>query len=56
MFKYLGMNYLQINILFPIKIKFNTSMISPALGIYNEQVIIALETEPFPIIGSNYSR
>ena len=33
-----------------IKIKFNTSMISPALGIYNEQVIIALETEPFQLL------
>ena len=33
-----------------IKIKFNTSMISPALGIYNEQIIIALETESI----SNY--
>ena len=33
-----------------IKIKFNTSMISPALGIYNEQIIIALETEPFELL------
>ena len=33
-----------------IKVKFNASMISPALEIYNDQVIISLETDPFQLL------
>ena len=33
-----------------IKVRFNASMISPALEIYNDQVIISLETDPFQLL------
>ena len=33
-----------------IKIRFNTSMVSPALGIYNEETIISIETDPFQLL------
>ena len=33
-----------------IKVRFNTSMVSPAIGIYNEETIIAIETDPFEIL------
>ena len=32
-----------------LKVKFTSSMLSPALGINNEQVIISIETDPFEI-------
>ena len=32
-----------------LKVRFTSSMISPALGINNEQVIISIETDPFEI-------
>ena len=32
-----------------VKVKFTSSMLSPALGINNEQVIISIETDPFEI-------
>ena len=32
-----------------IKVRFNTSMVSPAIGIYNEETIIAIETDPFEL-------
>ena len=33
-----------------VKVRFNTSMVSPALGIYNEQTIISIETDPFQLL------
>ena len=40
-----------------LKVRFNASMVSPAIGIYNEETIIAIETDPFelfaPIILDN---
>ena len=33
-----------------IKVRFNTSMVSPAIGIYNEETIIAIETDPFELL------
>ena len=33
-----------------IKVRFNTSMVSPALGIYNEETIISIETDPFQLL------
>ena len=32
-----------------IKVRFNTTMVSPAIGIYNEETIIAIETDPFEL-------
>ena len=34
----------------PIKVRFNASMVSPAIGIYNEETIIAIETDPFELL------
>ena len=33
-----------------IKVRFKTSMVSPAIGIYNEETIIEIETEPFDLL------
>ena len=33
-----------------IKVRFNASMVSPAIGIYNEETIIAIETDPFELL------
>ena len=33
-----------------VKVSFNASMISPAIGIYNEETIIAIETDPFELL------
>ena len=32
-----------------LKVRFNTSMVSPAIGIYNEETIIEIETDPFEL-------
>ena len=33
-----------------IKVRFNASMVSPSIGIYNEETIIAIETDPFELL------
>ena len=33
-----------------LKVRFTASMISPALGVYNEQTIISIETDPFQLL------
>ena len=33
-----------------IKVRFNASMVSPAIGIYNEETIISIETDPFELL------
>ena len=33
-----------------VKVRFNASMVSPAIGIYNEEIIIAIETDPFELL------